>query len=281
MKIIDTYEGINALIDKMNGAFDVRMWERYIQGISELLLPKIKDDISSYDFDREVLPVMNLALNSGDKLNIAHDSFLAATDNLAERVSETLGADLQVDIIFYLGLCSGAGWATSIGNRKVVLLGAEKIIELGWCDKDTISSLIYHELGHIWHYTAGGSPQALRTEGMKSVWKLFEEGLAMCCEQLLSGNPRSYHQDGNSWLDWCRENEQGLLREYLRRVNNNENTRDFFGDWNSYRGHSNVGYYLGCELVKHLVKKYPLADIPKIKAYEVYDEFYDFCRMPA
>lgn len=42
---------------------------------------------------------------------------------------------MDVDIILYLGLASGAGWATTLGGKRVILLGVEKIIEIDWYDK--------------------------------------------------------------------------------------------------------------------------------------------------
>ena len=58
---------------------------------------------------------------------------------------------VETDIILYLGLCNGAGWATSLDGRDAVLLGIEKIIELNWQDESAMQALIFHEIGHIWH----------------------------------------------------------------------------------------------------------------------------------
>lgn len=40
----------------------------------------------------------------------------------------------------------------------------------------------------------------------------------MVCEHILCQDDRYYHQNQNGWLDWCKENEAEIKREYLRRV---------------------------------------------------------------
>ena len=127
------------------------------------------------------------------------------------------------------GLCNGAGWATSLDGRDAVLLGIEKIIELNWQDESAMQALIFHEIGHIWHKTYGNLYPEARSEGEKSLAQLYQEGLAMVCEHILCQDDRYYHQNQNGWLDWCKENEAEIKREYLRRVDKNISTQDFFG----------------------------------------------------
>ena len=60
-----------------------------------------------------------------------------------------------------------------------------------------------------------------------------------------------------------------IKREYLRRVDKNISTQDFFGDWCSYKNHSDVGYYLGCEFVKYLQRQYSLVDIASLNVNQL------------
>ena len=72
----------------------------------------------------------------------------------------------------------------------------------------------------------------------------------MYCEQLLCDNDQFYHQNKDGWLNWCNENRTLLFDEYIRVIENQESHQKFFGDWFSYLNVSDIGYYLGCELVK-------------------------------
>ena len=74
------------------------------------------------------------------------------------------------------------------------------------------------------------------------------------------------------------ENEAEIKREYLRRVDKNISTQDFFGDWCSYKNHSDVGYYLGCggKFVKHLQRQYSLVDIASLNVNQLYNHFKEF-----
>jgi len=186
---------------------------------------KCKIDSQNYDFNKDVLPVLQMALDSPEKLENAHNSFVKATSELGERVKTVGGIDSSVDIVLYLGLCCGAGWATTLEGRHVVLIGIEKIVELGWYDLDKMSALIYHELGHIWHYVIGGiSDKDLTTP----IMQMYSEGIAMHFQQLIIGDPECYHQDKDGWLEWCYANKTDLNIEFLRRLEAGENVQDFF-----------------------------------------------------
>ena len=49
----------------------------------------------------------------------ANDSFVAVTDKLAENIGRLFENGVETDIL-YLGLCNGAGWATSLDGRDAV-----------------------------------------------------------------------------------------------------------------------------------------------------------------
>ncbi|MDD4296875.1 MAG: hypothetical protein PHC69_07940 [Ruminiclostridium sp.] len=271
MKVIDTYNKI--LSSFSHNEFSITLWRDYADLVSPFLSQKVEEDASSYDFNKQVIPVITYALNNADKLEQAHSSFVEATQQLQKRIIEVFGNDLDVNIILYLGLCNGAGWATSLAGKKTVLLGIEKIIELDWCDLSSMSSLIYHELGHIWHDIFGNLYYTTNNRGESSIWQLYQEGIAMYCEKLLCKNFSFYHQDKNGWLKWCDENRKTLFVEYLRRIDACESTQDFFGDWHNYQGHSDVGYYLGCEFIKWLVNRYSLLEIAKLNIKTIIYEF--------
>ncbi len=276
MNIIDTYNDIVTYFQ--NKTFDLLTWRCYASNISPVLSEKVENDANAYDLNEQVIPVINTALQSIEKLEETHNSFISVTNRLDEKFTELFGFELDADIILYLGLCNGAGWATNLNGRKVVLLGIEKIIELNWCDEDSMLTLIYHELGHIWHSIAGNLYYTTDKKNEKSLWQLYQEGVAMYCEQLLCNNFNHYHQDKNGWLDWCLENEVSIKTEYLRRMNNFESTQDFFGDWCSYMGYTDVGYFLGCEFIKTLAIKYSLKEIANLDIKVIASEFENFTK---
>jgi len=272
MKTIDTYSEILNLAQNSNGRFNKKAWEKYAKSIYKGLSEKCLNDSKSYDFENDVLPIIEAALNSRDKLEKLHNSFLAATKELKERFEKVFGIDIEVDIILYLGLCNGAGWATKLNETPAILLGIEKIIELDWVDYTSMTALIYHELGHIWHNTAGTLYYAANLVSEKSLLQLYQEGIAMYCEQLLLNDFSCYRQDKNGWLAWCNKNRKDLFIEYKKRVDKNESTQDFFGDWNNYLGYSDAGYYLGCELIKKISSKYSMTKLANLEIGDIYTE---------
>lgn len=270
MKIINTTKEIMQYFPDKE--FNLQNWKSYTKEFSNSLNEKCLEDAKEYNFNEEVLPVFNHALKNDKQIQAISTTFTKVTNNLIKRMSILFDKDIELDIILYLGLCNGAGWATTLDNKNAILLGIEKIIELNWGDEETFQSLVFHEIGHIWHKLYGELYLPVTTQGEKNMLQLYQEGVAMICEQILSNNC-SYHQDKNGWLNWCKKNKTKLNCEFLNRVKNNETAADFFGDWNSYKGHSDVGYYLGCEFIRHLQNKYTLIKVANLSLDILMNEF--------
>ncbi len=263
MQIIDTFQEISKCYIK--GIFDFESWKNYADNIAPGFKEKIIKDSQGYDFQQEVLPILQHLMEHEGKLILAHDTFCEVTAGLEENIRKKLGIELEASIVFYLGLCNGAGWATEINGSPSVLLGVEKIVELSWCDKRNMIALIYHELGHIWHYQIRKRQRHFTTQKDKALWQLYSEGIAMYIEQLLCNEADFYHQDTDGWLNWCNENRKSLYAEFAGRIDFDKSVQDFFGDWCNYQGKSDVGYYLGCELIKSLSEEYSLGELANLE----------------
>lgn len=101
----------------------------------------------------------------------------------------------------------------------------------------------------------------------------------MLFEQLLCGDENYYHQNQEGWIDCCENNLIELKREYLIRITNSESVQDFFGDWNSYKGHSDVGYFIGCKFVRFLLKKYSLTEMLSMEMDLMLKEYISFSKL--
>ena len=272
MKIINTCDKIKTTF---NNGFNLDLWREYAAEISKEMPSKCENDAKSYNFEKDVLPVIEHALNE-EKIDLVSKNFQSVIDTLNGNLTKLFKEEPDIDIIIYLGLCNGAGWATTLDNKNTVLLGIEKIIELNWCDEKILSGLILHEIGHLWHKLNGNFNLPDFTKRRKAIEQLYCEGIAMVCEQILCGDDEFYHQDKDGWLNWCYEHENEIKKEYLRRLDNKESVKDFFGDWSSYNGHSDVGYFLGCSFIRYLMKRYSLKDIANMKYKTLNKSFTEF-----
>ena len=272
MDIINTCDKIKSLFS--NG-FDMSVWRKYAGEISKELPSKCENDAKSYDFNKAVLPVIEVALNA-DKIDFVSKNFQIVVDTLNANLSKLFDTEPDINIILYLGLCNGAGWATTLDGKNTVLLGVEKIIELNWDDETNMRALILHEIGHLWHKLNGNLHIPEYTKRRKGIAQLYCEGVAMVCEHILCGDDEFYHQNKDGWLDWCYKNENQIKREYLRRLVNKESVQDFFGDWCSYNGHSDVGYFLGCRFVRYLMRTRSLKEIANMKYRAINKAFTEF-----
>lgn len=247
LRIVDTFPRIAAYRDAYPG-FDLPAWRRYAETVSPSLGPMCEADASVYDMARDVLPVLRYALGEGfSRVEAAHQVLADIARWLPKKMAALAKIDFTPRIVFYLGLCNGAGWACELDGSPAILLGAEKIAELGWHEPDTMADLVCHELAHLIHFALRGS----MAEPEKAVWQLYAEGFATRYSQRLY-KENFYHLDQGGWLAFGREHLAEIKAEYRRRWMSGEGTAAFFGDWRQVMGHSNLGYFLGCEWIRGL-----------------------------
>ena len=280
IKIIDTYSQIEILFD--NGNFDIEKWELYINSIYDKSASIFKDDLRdcldnvNYVYEKDILPILN-AVYKNPQLETLYSSFCDITDCLNEKILDRFECELNVDIVLYVGLCNAAGWVTTINGRDVVLLGIEKILELNWCDLSSMYGLVYHELGHIYHKQYGMFHQLSDNSARNFVWQLYTEGIAMCFEQALVNDSNYYHQNKDGWLEWCDNHYEQILADFLSDLPTmTKSNQRYFGDWVSYHGKGDVGYYLGTRFVQQLCGKYAMEQLIHMDIDDIYQEYLAF-----
>ena len=70
------------------------------------------------------------------------------------------------------------------------------------------------------------------------------------------------------WRTWCQDNLSWLASEFLRRIDQEEDMRPFFGSWFNLRGQKQTGYFLGHELIKRLQEQMSLHEIALLNDIE-------------
>ena len=80
MKIIDTYESLCQHL--MNHDFHLTTWQSYANAISLELAEKCLNDAQEYDYETELLPVLNECLHDSKHLEALHNIFLEAVQLL-------------------------------------------------------------------------------------------------------------------------------------------------------------------------------------------------------
>lgn len=252
-----------------------------LPGAAPLFLSDMEECLAtgSVTWERDYLPVLNGVAVHDDLREKAHASFRKATENLERALLARFGKSLDVDLIFLLGLCSGAGWVTEYGGKEAVFFGIEKIMELNWCGMDDMMGLIYHELGHVYQNQYGVLDRKFQKSEDTFLWQLFTEGIAMVFEQELVGDPEYYHQDKDGWKGWCDGHFEEIKADFTRDLTTMTRAdQRYFGDWVRYRGKGDVGYYLGCRFVRYILRKHTFDEIISFDidyVWELYREFTD------
>ena len=243
-----------------DGCFDLEKWksymERFLPGAKELCLADMREVLEAdYSWEKDFLPVLNAVAQGADKRAEAIASFRRVTETLDERITARFGRTVDADLVLYLGLCNGAGWAASVNGKPVVLLGIEKIMELNWCDVTAMTGLVIHELGHVYQEQYGVLRREFSTLPEKFLWQLFTEGIAMVFEQEVLGDPAFYQQDVEGWKQWCDENAEQIRQSFRADLDSmTPETQRYFGDWVRFQGHGDTGYYLGARFVRFLLE---------------------------
>ena len=199
----------------------------------------------------------------------AHRNLLGTTEPVVAKARDVLGFQFDLVVVVYVGIGCGAGWATKYQGKPAVLFGLENIAECGWQDSAPLQGLIAHEISHVVHEVWRANQGAAKEEG--PWWQTYEEGFAQYCEHLVMGRD-TWHMrsaaEGTDWLDWCNEHRAWLAAEFLRRVDEGESVRPFFGSWFNLRGRSQCGYYLGHELVRLLAREHDLQALALLEDVE-------------
>lgn len=225
---------------------------------------------AGFTWEKDFLPVLNKVCSDLESREQTVREFHEITDGLDERIIAAFGRTVDVELILYLGLCNGAGWVTEIGGKTVVLLGIEKIIELGWYDRESMIGLIVHELGHVYQAQYGVLQRETESTRQHFLWQLFTEGIAMVFEQEVVGNREYFHQDRDGWKEWC-DGSLNLIKESFDKdldVMTDDNQR-YFGDWVKFNGYGDTGYYLGTKFVRFLLTKDSFDNLVKYDIDEV------------
>lgn len=280
MNIIDLSAEMLSAFD--SDRFDIEKWKSYMDaslpGAKEMCLEDMRETINAgFSWENDFMPVLNHVIRDEEKRDKTVETFRSITEHLNERIIKVFRKTVDVDLILYLGLCNGAGWVTSVDGKPSVLFGIEKIMELNWCDKNSMTGLIYHEMGHVYQDQYGVLHREFESSPDNFLWQLFTEGVAMVFEQEIVGDSEYFHQDINGWKTWCDDHADLIKRSFSDDMADmtSENQR-YFGDWVSFEGYGDTGYYLGCRFVRFLLDHDPfdriiLYDIQEVK--EGFDRF--------
>ena len=274
IRVIDGTKGLEAAFP--GGRFSLPGWERYIDdaapGVRALCEADLREMLAEgLSWEEAFLPVLNGAWENKACRARAAASLRTVTEGLDARVAARFGKSPDADIVLYLGLCCGAGWVTPVNGKTAVLLGLEKIAELGWDSVDDMNGLVLHELGHVYQEQYGVLRRRHDRPADAFLWQLFTEGIAMVFEQELAGGPAYYHQDKNGWKRWCDENAKQIARDFQADLPvMTRGTQRYFGDWALYHGQPDTGYYLGARLVRHMMETAPFDalisyDVPAVR----------------
>lgn len=184
--------------------------------------------------------------------------------------------DEDISVVIYHGIGNGAGWATTHKNKPSILLGVEKIVELGWENKITLTNLIAHEYAHLLHNSFRHDITfQIDSDYKRYIFKLYYEGFATYYENFFFGREKSDLE----WYKKCVTNYEDIKKEYLVRLENNPiSCLDFYGDWYKIFGISDTGYFLGSKLIEFLLENFKIEIIMCFTEHDIITNTLAFLR---
>jgi len=259
LRILDTFHAAESFLLQCcdeTATNALAAWERYAAHYPELQRKCCENQGEQWReiFVAYVLPRL---CEDRDKMRQAHENLLDILPPLMERCTGLFETKDTINMVIYVGLGNGAGWATEYEGSPAILFGLENIAALNWDDKLSLQYLAAHELCHLVHQALYGTEQWLalyESESASRHFRLYAEGFAERYQELLLSRP-IFDRYGAGWLAWCQANHRKICSIYLKRLRECESVSDFYGNWNQVEGHSDVGYYLGREFIVFLEGK--------------------------
>ncbi|HHY35298.1 MAG TPA: hypothetical protein GX510_06670 [Firmicutes bacterium] len=277
LEIIDTFPAFLELWERSKDLAleeQIRLWsDEYMANWPELRFLQIEDyrkqGVDWLDVARtRVFPYLARRMPS---IIQAHENLVVELPRVYDLAGTRLGMTQDLLTVIYVGLGCGAGWVCRYKGKTAVLFGLENVAECGFTDRSSIAGLVAHELGHVLHrilreatqHGARVSPDGAdeltddELDGQDPLFTLYSEGFAQRCEHLIMGK-ETWHESKNhgEWVSWCRQNQARLAREFLRRLDQHEDLRPFFGSWFDIEGRSQTGYFLGHQVIRQLEERF-------------------------
>ncbi len=265
-----------------DGTFRLDAWKEWTNkrfpALTDLCLTDLDESLAKgLSWEKDYLPVLNGLAEKPETVDRIRASFESVCTGLEEKIRKAFGRVPDVLVCLYTGLCNGAGWVTEVNGQTAVLLGIEKIAELDWCGEDDMNGLIVHELGHVYQKQFGVLDRTFDRSEDAFLWQLFTEGVAMVFEQEVCGDASYFHQDRNGWKAWCAKHVKEIASDFVQDLPEMTGANQrYFGDWVSYRGQPDAGYYLGARFVRHAMEKTSFDNLLCWTVEEVRDAFAAF-----
>ncbi len=208
--------------------------------------------------------VFSLTHNHFHTMEKAHQLLLGLIPNLEDALSTIFSMmDIDLEIILYHGLGNAAGWAEQIDETYYILLGIEKIVELGWDTTSKLQDLIVHECAHIVHEITRGSsltPESLLFAD-QWIFHLYVEGFATYCEDMMNGRMKS----SKDWYEKCVASEKELKKLFSQMLFDEDvQIQRFFGDWDKVLNLNEAGYFLGYRVIQEMMKEFSFTEIMRL-----------------
>jgi hypothetical protein len=247
----------------------VDFWESFYKNEDEEIFKKVIKNYSDEGIEwKDIAKKMIFPINSEKiiRMNEAHINLQKVISDLYNdpKAMEIFPTDLT--FVIYVGIGTGAGWATDYRSKPAVLFGLENIIDMHWENEIALRGLVIHETGHVLQEIIRRRKKLPYGDG--PIWHLYEEGFAEYFESLLL-NSEEWHQSLGQpgWSTWCEDHIQYLSTLFLNDVASSNKTNRFFGSWYDIEGWKETGYYLGYRIMKQI--ELPLRELACLTPEEI------------
>ena len=99
----------------------------------------------------------------------------------------------------------------------------------------------------------------------------------MVFEQEILKDPEAYHQYDREWKQWCERHAERIKRSFSDDLDTMTHANQrYFGDWVSFEGHGDTGYYLGARFIRFLLRSESFDRLLRYDSDEVAEAFERF-----
>ncbi len=133
IRIIDTFLDVKNCFTPTG--FCKQQWNQYINRYLPYAKEIIENDAKGYDFEKEVLPVLNSVYKNYEKAVLLHKVFLTVVSDFEKALPEELQIKTDVIVVFYLGVSDiGYYLGCELVKKACETRGIEEILNLSLYD---------------------------------------------------------------------------------------------------------------------------------------------------
>ncbi|MEM1839500.1 MAG: hypothetical protein QXM84_00665 [Nitrososphaerota archaeon] len=176
---------------------------------------------------------------------------LQSLEDVYSAASRRLGFPREPIFAIYVGSGWKSRWIASILDEAALFIGLGALATLKWIDQRDVRGVLAFGLGQLRQAMERGGAERYAELEENPYFRLYSQGLAQFLEKLILAEDSWHGIAEEDWAEECRRRMGELAASYLDGARKGL-VDQFYSPYQSVKGLSFAGRYLGYELIRKL-----------------------------